>query len=765
MNLKYIWLLLCLITTEIAYAQIKISGRVVDNATQKPLSGATVSFGEKTINTSADGKFELMLKTTVSGVLKVHYIGYNDVHLNITNNRELNIGLSADNLHLNEVIVTGFSNNKRLQDIPGSIGLITEKDLKRGNTFSLQPVLNIIPGVQVDQSNLAETRIAIRGVGVRSSYGNRNLKFYINDIPITEADGFTRIEGIDVATLGKVEVIKGPASSIYGFGTGGVLNFEVQKAAYNEKSLSTEAMVGSYGFHRIASSFRSGSDKMNIVAAYGWQEYDGYREHNRDIRRFLTTNAQFYPSDKQTVSIFINRTTQRSQIPGALNSDQLADDRKQAAPANLQLGAGRNQTWTRIGISHDYQILPSFKNITSVFTSFYDLDHPLPYAYLRGSYQSYGGRTRFVYDAPFSSLPTRFIIGAEYLNGLSRNLRYVNVEGSEGAIIFNGDQNNTQYSIFYQSETRLSEKWLFTLGASYNKVNYDAKDFLVSEKTGKTNFDPQFTPRVALSYLFHPNHSIHTSMSYGFAPPSSSEVNNADGTINQSIRPEKGINYEINAKGSFLNKELTYDLSLYRFNLKDELIPQTVAQSVTIYNNAGRTRRNGAELGIYYSLLLPDVSWIETIRPFFTVTYADFKFQHYTVYNASNEIVNDYSGNALTGIMPWSGSIGLDFITKPGFYLYTTYYLNDKMPMNDANTDFNAAYKVLNTKLGYQRLFQRNWETNISVGVDNLLNEKYSSNIALNAVSYTPGVPAAYFNPSPERMWYINLGIKYIFTN
>lgn len=745
-----------------SFSQRLIQGRVIDEESREALRNVSIIKENSYLGTKSDenGYFSFHIDKR-EGFLTLTLMGYQDVRLDLSAiAEEITIRMRPRNLNLNETIVTGFSSEKRLQDVAGAVALVTKKDFERANTFSLKPVLDLIPGVRVDQSNLSDTRISIRGVGLRSAFGNRNLKFYINDIPITEADGFTRIEGIDIATLGKAEIIKGPASSIYGYGTGGVLSFQTQRADSRENSLEAETMFGSYGFSRVSSTYRYGSDKMNVMATYGWQQYDGYRAHANDTRRFLTANLQFYPSAKQTLNVFINRTQQLSAIPGALSREQLAEDRRQANPANVALLTGRNQNWTRIGVSHLYDFSSVFSNSTSVFSSFFDLDHPLAFAYLRGGYQSYGGRTKFVLQPKMENLPTKFIFGGEFLNGLSRNTRYQNIEGREGDMIFNADNNNTQYSLFYQSETAINDRLNLTLGAALNKVRYMVTDFLNPVQTGTKNFDAQLTPRMALSYKISDDHSLHASVSEGFAPPTGGEINNADGTINPDIRPERGVNFELNARGSFLLKRLSYDISLYRFNLKDELIPQTVLQNVTIYNNAGRTYRNGLEFGLFYDVLNNSDGFFTMIRPFSTIAYSNFKFLEYQILNDQNEVEEDFSGHQLTGVSPWVINIGLDAGMKYGIYLYSTFFYNDRMPMNDANTDFNEAYAVFNMKVGYRNQFGR-FGINAYIGADNLFNKLYSSQIALNARSFTPNQSSPYFNPSPERMVYGGLSLKY----
>src|SRR5690606_24631239 len=108
-----------------------------------------------------------------------------------------------------------------------------------------------------------------------------------------------------------------------------------------------------------------------------------------------TGNFQLFPSDKRIITLLLNRTQQDSQIPGALTQAQADANPLQANASNVDKAAARYQTWTRIGMGQQYRFNEHFSNSSSVFTYFYDLDHPLAYAYLRNTYQSYGGRTRF----------------------------------------------------------------------------------------------------------------------------------------------------------------------------------------------------------------------------------------------------------------------------------------------------------------------------------------------------------------------------------
>ncbi|PPL03519.1 TonB-dependent receptor [Parapedobacter indicus] len=740
-----------------------LTGHIYDTQTRQPLAGATIrnNSGQVVAQSDKDGFFRLS-QAQATTAIDVALMGYKTQHITIAaEHRDINIQLETDPVQLDEVRV-GL-NSRVNRATPGSIALLTADDIQRGSGMSLQSALNTVPGVRMDQSTLSDSRISIRGNGVRSPWGSRAIKVYINDIPVTETDGTTRIEALDVNNIGRVEVIKGPASSIYGAGTAGVINFQLQRAPYGERSLEVSGLTGSYGLNRTATTFRSGGDKVNSYVAYGWQEYNGYRLHSNDMRRFITGNFQFFPNDKQIITVLVSRTTQHSQIPGALTQTQVSENPLQANVTNVDKQAGRYQNWTRVGIGQQYRLSDKLTNSTSLFSYFYDLNHPLAYAYIRNYYQSYGGRTRFTYDPGFNMFTTVFTVGAEFNQGLTKGSQYVNEHGLEGAINANIDNQNTFYSLFYQSETALGPKTLLTLGLGVNSLQYRVRDYLAPGQSGVKRFDPQATPRIALSHTFHEALSLHASVSTGFTPPTGSEIKTVDGSINPLLQAEKAVNYELNAKGGLLRSRLSYDLAIFRMDMSGELIAQAVQQGITIYHNAGKTGHRGAELALsWLAVDEADSRWIQRLRPFAAITYSDFTFIDYKIHDADDRVTDVFDGNRLTGIAPWVINAGIDFNTKMGLYVNCNYLYNDHLPLNDANTVHHPAYHLLNTKIGYARVIRKRFKAEIYGGVDNLLNQRYSSFVALNAVAYGGGQPA-FYNPSPDRSGYGGLNVSFLF--
>ncbi|HSJ26527.1 MAG TPA: TonB-dependent receptor plug domain-containing protein, partial [Longimicrobiales bacterium] len=117
---------------------------------------------------------------------------------------------------------------------PRPIATLTEEQLSGGRAgVFLEEAVNALPGVQIqNRYNFAVgERLAVRGYGGRAQFGVRGVRVMVDGVPATVADGQTTLDHLDVATLGRVEALRGPAASLYGNAAGGVLHFETRAPA------------------------------------------------------------------------------------------------------------------------------------------------------------------------------------------------------------------------------------------------------------------------------------------------------------------------------------------------------------------------------------------------------------------------------------------------------------------------------------------------------------------------------------------------------
>jgi len=100
---------------------------------------------------------------------------------------------------------------------------------------SVPQILNTVPGLVMHSGAYNTNRITIRGIGSRNLFGTAKIKAYLNDIPLTNGVGETSLEDIDLSLIQDIKVVKGPTSSLYGAGLGGMIHLNTRST---EKSPS-----------------------------------------------------------------------------------------------------------------------------------------------------------------------------------------------------------------------------------------------------------------------------------------------------------------------------------------------------------------------------------------------------------------------------------------------------------------------------------------------------------------------------------------------
>lgn len=181
---------------------------------------------------------------------------------------------------LQEVTIRAYEANRPILQVPAAVGLVMNSDLQRFSNTSLVLAVNNIPGVRMEERSPGSYRFSIRGSSLRSPFGVRNVKAYWNDLPLTDPGGNTYLNQLDANAINQIEIIKGPGSSLYGAGTGGVLLLKSPRPE-NENLLSASWMGGSYGLKNYQLSLSKGNNNTSHYVGYQHQQSDGYRDQTR----------------------------------------------------------------------------------------------------------------------------------------------------------------------------------------------------------------------------------------------------------------------------------------------------------------------------------------------------------------------------------------------------------------------------------------------------------------------------------------------------
>mgnify|MGYP000113649230 FL=1 len=768
-----------------AQSAFELKGRVLDQSSLEPLIGATVAVkgstgaASKGTITNKKGEFALTLDAPTA-TLQLSYTGYGRKEVSVDAARKyITILMEAGNVAMNEVRVTGYANQRSILETPGSVGVITSVDLQRGNGVQLYQTLNTLPGVRMEnRMATGGARIVLRGYGNATNFNGVGYKAYLNDIPLTDADGTTFLDDVDFAILGRVEVLKGPAASLYGMGIGGVVNMYTERAPSGSTSVAQSLMVGSYGLLRSNTTLRAGTDNASFLVNYGYQYYDTFRKHATSTKSFVTINGDFYANECQTASVFVNYTSSYDLLPGQVDSLQLISSPEIAEQAYIANNANVKTESIRAGFSHEYRFSSQFVNRSSIFSAGQIIDQPFAAGVNKTSKVKFGARSVFTFTtAPESPIDARITAGVEVLKNFNFAKGYGLTNGILGALRSDLEVQALQYSAFAQAEVNITPTTLVTAGASLNFIEYTITDMRATTTTpaylnqsGYKRFTPLITPRVAVTQKVTDEISAYASVSQGYSPPGTNQIVITQiGQVNLDLMPETATSYEIGSKGSVLNKALTYEVAYFIMPVTNKLIPQNFPAAnglpaYTITTNAGRVQHNGLEASVSYALRFDDENAaITLIRPFVTYTLNDFKYLEFKSDNNNNAATKDFSGLRLPGIAPNLVNAGVDVETRFGAYLNTTLMYVDQMPINNSNTNVADAYTLLNARAGWRGKLGDNFALEVYAGSDNMLSAKYSPQIFLNLTAGAGQPLPLFFNPGPKITFYGGLVLKYTF--
>jgi iron complex outermembrane receptor protein len=174
-------------------------------------------------------------------------------------------------------------------------------------------------------------RLNIRGSSLRSPFGVRNVKTYYNDIPYTDPGGNTYLNQLSFYNIQSAEVIKGPGSSLYGAGTGGVLLLKTNQADWHP-GLSFDFSAGHWGLNNLNTNLRLGTDAVQNTLNYSQLSSDGYRDNSKLDRKVFTWDFNAKLSEKGKITTHFLWGDLFYQTPGALTLSEYTTNPRAARP-------------------------------------------------------------------------------------------------------------------------------------------------------------------------------------------------------------------------------------------------------------------------------------------------------------------------------------------------------------------------------------------------------------------------------------------------
>jgi iron complex outermembrane receptor protein len=668
-----------------------------------------------------------------------------------------------DTTALPEITILASPIKVSLQNTAASIAVITRKELNKSDGVILTSVVNKIPGLYMQQGALNTNRISIRGIGSRSQYGTQRIKAYFEGISLTTADGSSTIEDIDMETIGRIEIIKGPNSTSFGSGLGGVINLFAREIPPLEFQTKSNTTYGSFGLLKQSFAANYGNSSTMASVNYNHLQSDGFRQNSAYDRKSLTAQGKQKVSAKGELSFIGIYTQLKAYIPSSINEDDFNNHPEKAARNWAQAQGYESYDKVVMGVGYSQQISTKWALKTSVFSNFKKAYEPRPFNILDDQTSSIGFRSSLNYTGRLGSVPFETSLGTEtvfedYSFSLFENL-YASQpnQGSIAGAEFSKKQQKSSYqNYFLQADFSLSAKLHLETGLAFNTTRYSLRDLLAAAETTPQlayTFGEVWSPRVGLSYSFTKNKTIYTSISKGFSTPSVAETLTPDGEINTSLKPEIGWNYEAGFKGNWMDNKVYTELTLFSTQISNLLVARRTAEDQYIGINAGSSSHIGMEFLLDYQLLKTSEFQLSS---YFSAAVNRFTFKDF-VDDDSN-----YSGNELTGVPDAQWNVGLDASSAGGFILNTSFSKVGKIPLNDQNSKYTQAYSLLDIKASYAFTILKSLKTELSTGINNVVDTKYAASILPNAVGFGNAQPRSYY-PGNPRNYYGGISLSYLF--
>ncbi len=661
---------------------------------------------------------------------------------------------------LDEVILLDALKTKNATGLIVS-DIISAKTFQNYSPIDIVSSINQIPGVYVFSGALNTNRITIRGIGARTLFGTDKLRLYYNDIPVTDGSGFSTIESYDLENLSQIEVIKGPKGTAFGTNLGGTIILSPKKALGRSTNFSNNFTFGSFGLLKNNLSFNHNDGKLRLGLQYGHMETNGYRENNGFERDGVLLNVSYQINTKNKLALLVNHIDYTAQIPSSISAAAFAENPRQAAFTWRASQGFETNNYSLLGISLSHRFNEKLENTTSIFYNYLDHYEARPFGILDQYTNGFGFRTRFFGNFPFLNRTAEYSLGGELFKDGYNWSQFENLyednngNGSlQGGAFAKNKETRDQLNVFTTLLLPITDKFSAQVGLNVNKTQYDFRDLFntgTDNKSADRDFKTILLPSLNLNYDLSENQKIYANISRGFSNPDLEKTLTPDGVINPDIAQETGTNYELGANLHLDDKRLNIDLTIYQMDIRNLLVAERVGEDQFIGKNAGRTKHQGLELTVNYSITIsPKIQ----LAPFMNYTLNDHKFVEFI------DEDDDFSGNPLTGVPKHRLTSGLQFKLFNDFYLNTVFQHLGAIPLTDANSLSSDPFSIFNTRMGYHKKISNKFTIGADIGINNLFNTVYVRSILINAKSFGGREPR-YFYPGNERNYYGSLRLGY----
>ncbi|HIF7626334.1 TPA: TonB-dependent receptor PqqU [Klebsiella pneumoniae] len=671
------------------------------------------------------------------------------------------------------MVVTAAPTTVSELDTPAAVSVVNGDEMRQAAPrVNLSESLGAVPGLQVQnrQNYAQDLQLSIRGFGSRSTYGVRGLRIYVDGIPATMPDGQGQTSNIDIGSVDTIEVLRGPFSALYGNSSGGVINVTSQTGT-QPPTVEASSYYGSFGtWHygmKATGAVGDGSHAGDVDYTVSTNRFTthGYRDHSGARKNLANARLGVRINDVSKLTLLLNSVDIKANDAGGLTADEWRDNPRQS-PRGDQYNTRKNTRQTQAGLRYERQL--SAQDDLSVMmyageretTQFQSIPRApqLKPSHAGGvidptrHYQ--GIDTRLTHRGELL-VPVTLTAGLDYENMSERRKGYENFVmvngapqyGEQGALRRN--ERNLMWNVdpYLQTQWQLTDKLSLDAGVRYSSVWFDSNDYYITPGNGDDSGDASYhkwLPAGSLKYALTDAWNVYLSAGRGFETPTINELSyrsdNQSG-LNFGLKPSTNDTVEIGSKTRIGNGLFT--AALFQTNTDNEIVVDSSSGGRTSYKNAGKTRRQGMELGL-------DQQFGESWRLKAAWTWLDATYRTNVCDDAS------CNGNRIPGIARNMGYASFGYQPEQGWYAGSDIrYMSDIMA-NDENTAKAPSWTVVGLTTGYKWSYGR-MDMDLFGRIDNLFDREYVGSVIVNESN------GRYYEPAPGRNYGIGLNLAWRF--
>ncbi|MEP7380918.1 MAG: TonB-dependent receptor [Gemmatimonadota bacterium] len=654
------------------------------------------------------------------------------------------------------VTVTRESSRSVL-DLPFGVSRLSVDSARSGiRRASLTEMLFNVPGLSVSNryNPTQDPRLAVRGFGSRSAFGIRGVRVTRDGVPLTQADGQTAVDFVDLETVGSAEVMRGAAGALYGNASGGVL--DLKSAPY-----PTRPFEPSLRYVANADATRWSASSSGSSGALGWRatasrnDGDGPRDYSAFRSSAFTGDAAWRGSAGTLRTQFTWYDAPRAENPGAVTATELHTVPTVADSQNIRKKASKEVGQKLLSLTGD-RAWESGTASATLFTGWRDLYNPQSFAIVGFDRRTLGASARVEQRGMTRHHLWRLSAGADVQSQRDDRRNFANCAGiTTLPQLPNCPNTQMQGNESVHQLEKVASAGLFARGEVNrafltvtgtlrgDQTAFSVRDYRATYALGgalQSRTMSALTPMLGVSIRARPTLSVYANIASSFETPTTTELaNRPDGTsgLNRDLKPQRGRTLEAGLKG-ILARRLFVDLALFTIATQDELVPFEIPNSGgrRYFRNAGETRRQGAELAVSTSVGPLDLGG--------ALTRLQYTYEDYLVGTTRLD------GKKVPGVAPLSSSL---FATARRPFGFATLEMQQgaRTAADDANVNYAPGWVLWNARIGVTQWASGRVQP--VVGVDNLFDRSYAANVVANATR------GRFFEPGAGRRVYVSLRV------